>query len=168
VLFASTGGGGPIGGPHPAVPPFGYPLYRSDDAGKTWLSISSDFTRRHGVPIHLYPKENATIVAPVAADTPGQWRRSEGANAVLMISRDRGATWRQVSDGLPASFPVMIEAIETENKAEGRTYIGIGGEGTKVLPPEMHKGAVYYADRLDGPWTKLPRDFPVIFTLTTP
>jgi photosystem II stability/assembly factor-like uncharacterized protein len=166
VLFASTGAGGPIGGPHPPVAPFGFPLYRSNDAGKTWASISSDFERRHSVPIHLYPKDSGTIVAAVAADTPGQWRRPEGANAVLMVSPDRGETWRQVSDGLPASFRVMIEAIETEARPDGRTYIGIGGEGTKMLPPEQHKGAVYYADRLDGPWMRLPKDFPVVFTVT--
>ncbi len=168
VLFASTGGGGPIGGPHPPVAPFGYPLYRSGDAGKTWTSISADFSRRHSVPIHLYPKEKSTIVAAVAADTPGQWRRPEGANAVLLMSPDGGKNWKQLTDGLPATFPVMIEAIETESAPDGRTYIGIGGEGTKVLPPEKHHGAVYYTDRLDGPWVRLPREFPVVFTVTAP
>lgn len=167
VLYAATGGGGPIGGPHPPVAPYGFPLYRSNDAGKTWHIISSDFFRRHAVPVHVYPKENGTIVAGAAQGTPNSWRdRPEGANAVLVVSKDRGRTWSEIRDGLPPSFPVMVEAIETELKPNGRTYIGIGGEGTKMLPPDRHKGAVYYAQRLEGPWAKLPKDFPVIFTLT--
>ena len=168
VLFATTGSGGPIGGPHPPASPHGFPLYRSADAGKNWEIISSTFGRRHGMALHLSPTEGDTIITSVGADTPAQWRRPEGANAVLMLSPDRGRTWRQVKGGLPQSFPLMIEAIDTETKPAGRTYFGIGGEGTKVLPPEQHMGAVYYADRLDGPWVKLPQDFPVVFTITAP
>lgn len=163
VLYASTGGGGPMGGPHPPLPPAGFAFYRSQDAGKTWDTISADLGRSHAVPIHLHPADDATIVAAAGRGTPPDWRRPEGADAILLVSRDRGATWSQLTDGLPASFRTMVDSIDT---AAGRTYLGIGGEGTKVLPPEMRHGSVYYADTLEGPWTKLPREFPVVYTVT--
>lgn len=167
VLFASTGGGGPMDGPHPPLPPSGFAFYRSNDAGKTWRAISASLAeRQHAVPLHLYPKDDLTLVAAAARGTPPDWRRAEGADAVLLVSPDRGETWSRVGEGLPASFPIMVDAIDTEAGVDGRTYIGVGGEGTKVLPPEMRRGSVYYADRLEGPWSKLPRDFPVVYTVT--
>lgn len=163
VLYASTGGGGPMGGPHPPLPPAGFAFYRSTDAGKTWDTISADLGRSHAVPIHLHPQDDATLVAAVGRGTPPEWRRPEGADAILVVSRDRGETWTQLTGGLPSSFRTMVDSIDTH---AGRTYLGIGGEGTKVLPPEMHHGYVFYADRLEGPWTKLPREFPVVYTVT--
>jgi photosystem II stability/assembly factor-like uncharacterized protein len=168
VLYASTGGGGFVGGPTPPPEPQGYPLYRSGDAGRTWRSMSSAFTRRHSVPLHIYPKEPSTLVAAAASDNPGVWRkRPEGADAVIMVSRDSGDTWTQLrGEGLPATFPTMVEAIETDHAGTGRVYLGVGGEGTKMLPPGERKGAVFYADRLEGPWHKVPAELPVVFTLT--
>lgn len=167
VLYAATGGGGYVGVPSPPPPPAGYPLYRSEDAGKTWRSISSSFSRRHSVPLHLFPNEPSTLVAAVASDNPGLWRqRPEGADAVLLVSRDGGESWNQLTDGLPTTFTIMVEAIETDLRNGGRTYIGIGGEGTKMLPPEKRLGSVYYTERLDGPWQRLPHEFPAVFTLT--
>jgi photosystem II stability/assembly factor-like uncharacterized protein len=166
VLYAATGGGGPIGGPHPPVAPNGYALYRSDDAGKSWRPISDGLDRQHGVPLHMYPRDPNTIVAAVARGTPIHWRKAGGADAILVVSPDRGKTWNHVAAGLPPSFQTMVDSIDTEPGPAGRTYIGIGGEGTKVLPPESHHGSVYYAERLAGPWTKLPREFPTVFTVT--
>jgi hypothetical protein len=166
TLYASTGGGGRIGELEPPPPPRGYPLYRSDDAGRTWRNISATFTRRHSVPIHVYPREPSTLVAAVASGSPGKWRaRPEGADAVLLASRDSGAHWERIENGLPQTFPIMVEAIETD-PADGRVYLGIGGEGTKIMPAEKRHGAIYYADRLDGPWRALPRIFPPICALT--
>jgi photosystem II stability/assembly factor-like uncharacterized protein len=166
VLYASTGGGGPMGGPHPPVAPAGFAFYRSKDAGKTWNTISAGLGRSHAVPLHLHPGAEAVLVAAAARGTPPDWRRPEGADAILLVSRDRGESWSQLKDGLPTSFPIMVDSIDTENAPHGRTYLGIGGEGTKVLPPEMHRGSVYYADGLDGTWQKLPREFPVVYTVT--
>ncbi len=166
VLYATTGGGGPIGGPHPAVPPNGYALYRSADAGRSWTPLSAALDRQHAVPIHAYPRVSNVLVTALARGTPPQWRREGGALAILIVSRDRGQTWSPVRGGLPESFQTMVDSIDTEAGPHGRTYIGIGGEGTKVLPPESRRGRVYYADDLDGPWQQLPREFPTVFTVT--
>jgi photosystem II stability/assembly factor-like uncharacterized protein len=165
TLYASTGGGGYVDEPSPPPSPRGYPFYRSDDAGRTWHIISESFTRRHSVPLHVYPKEPSTLVAAVASGNPGQWRqRPEGADAVLLASRDSGAHWERIERGLPPTFPIMVEAIETD-PADGRVYIGIGGEGTKIMAPEKRRGEIYYAAHLEGPWHLLPRTFSPICTL---
>jgi len=166
ILYATTGGGGPIGGPHPAVPPNGYALYRSRNGGRDWEPMSAGMDRQHAVPIHSCPQGANVLLAAVARGTPPQWRRPGGAEAILVVSRDRGATWSQIGGGLPASFETMIDSIDAEAAPGGRTYLGIGGEGTKVLPPDRHRGFVYYADDLDGPWLRLPREFPTVFTVT--
>jgi hypothetical protein len=168
VLYASTGAGGFVGGPNPPPAPQGYPLYRSDDAGKSWSCITSGFTRRHSVPLHFYPKEISTIVIAAASDNPGVWwKRPQGADAVLMVSRDSGKSWTQLAaPGLPEAFHTMVEAIETEAGPSGRTYVGIGGEGTKMLPADKRSGAIFYAERLEGPWMQIPKPLPVVFSVT--
>ncbi|MGE0805152.1 MAG: hypothetical protein AB7L76_06345 [Burkholderiaceae bacterium] len=165
VLFAATGGGGPIGGPHPPVPPNGYGLYRSQDAGRSWVPMSAGMERQHSVPLHL-PEGQNLILSALARGVPTNWRRAAGADAVFVASRDGGHTWTQGGEGLPESFPLMIDSIDSEPKLGGRTYIGVGGEGTKVLPAELHRGWVYYANEVAGPWQKLPYDFPTVFTVT--
>ena len=167
IMYAATGAGGPMHGPQPPVAPNGFPIYRSEDRGLTWHSISSDFSRRHGMFVHVDNDKSGTLVSAAATPIPPTWRTNpRGADAVVVVSNDRGDTWQEVKNGLPASFPLMVEVIEKEAKEKGRIYLALGGEGTRALPKDRHYGEIYYAEDAQGPWEKVDCDLPLIFTLT--
>jgi hypothetical protein len=174
VLFAVCGGGGEY--PHPTPehrekPPYphGRPLYRSEDRGKTWTSISDGLRESYGVPIVALGDDRPVLLAGVARGTPPRWAsRPEKADAALIVSEDDGATWEPVTDGLPAPFLSMVAAIDVDARGE-RVYLGTGGEGGQWMAggnaaPE--NGAIYYSDDAKRGWTQLPLTLPLILTLS--
>jgi hypothetical protein len=171
VIYAVCGSGGYPGVPgdfstYPPPFPQGRPLYRSKDRGKTWECISKDFKRAYGVPMTAIPGKKATLFAAVARDIPPFWgKRPEKADAVLIRSEDDGDSWKEVGDGLPAPFGIMIEVIEADEKRGNRVFIATGGEGMKMLPENERKGQVFYSGD-NGAWKKVPKDFPSVFTVT--
>jgi photosystem II stability/assembly factor-like uncharacterized protein len=90
----------------------GMGIYHSLDAGETWkLEIDNRF--RIGYPDHfiISPLDhNAFFVAGSSAN-PGEWRTTHHANATIMKSRDRGATWTDASNGFPDDRRPNIEAM---------------------------------------------------------
>ena len=71
TLYAATSGGG---------------VWRSDDAGRTWVLPGGGMTSRNVRWLEVDPKDPATLWAGIeATGRPGLWR-----------SRDRGATWEVV------------------------------------------------------------------------
>lgn len=174
TVYAVCGGGGYPGQPgdfstYPPPFPQGRPLYRSKDCGKTWECISRDFNRAYGVPMKAIPGHKPRLFAAVARDIPPFWaQRPEKADAVLICSDDDGNSWKEVSDGLPAHFGIMIEVIEADAKHGNRMFIATGGEGMKMLPESERKGQIFYSAANDqGTWYRIPRNFPSVFTVTS-
>lgn len=90
----------------------GMGIYRSLDAGQTWkLIIDNSF--RIGYPDHfiISPLDHKTFFVAGAAKDPGSWRTSHHADATIMKSRDRGATWTDASAGFPDDRRPNIEAM---------------------------------------------------------
>lgn len=175
VIFAVTGGGGEY--PHPTPehrekPPYphGRPLYKSADRGKTWTSMSDALAESYGIPIAALGTEHPVLLAGVARGTPPKWaRRPEKAFASLIVSEDEGATWMPVSDGLPAPFPGMLEAIEVDSR-RNRVYVGTGGDGSEWGPDGIRRpraGEIYYSNEPKRGWTQIPVPLPEILSLST-
>lgn len=172
TLYLVCGGGGPVDevdSPTWTPPPLpqGRPFYRSDDRGKTWSCISAAFDRHFGIAMAAVPAAPVTLIAGVARDVPPEWHRhATGADAVLLYSRDDGASWERSTEGLPASFGTMIDAVEVDRERGNRIFIGTGAARKLVhpsysgRPPELYVG-----ERPAGPWTRLPFDFPGIATI---
>jgi hypothetical protein len=150
---------------YPPPLPEGRPIYRSGDSGRTWDCISLDFKRTYGVSLRVHPRDPAQLLAAVARGIPPFWgKRPERADAVVMVSRDRGETWSQATDGLPGHFALMVEAIEIGPGPRHRAFIGTGGEGMKVAGAAT--GEIYVSDDAEHAWRRMPLDFPSVATIT--
>lgn len=168
TLYACAGGGGALDmktlDQYPPPLPEGRPIYRSTDSGKSWQCISLDFQRTYGVSLRVNPRDPAQLLSAVARGIPPFWgKRPERADAAVVVSRDRGKTWSQVTEGLPERFALMVEAIEIAPGARNRAFIGTGGEGMKMAGDA--KPELYVSDALDRGWRRIPLDFAPIACL---
>ncbi len=75
-------------------------VYRSDDGGATWNDIAQGLPADFGFPLVVDPRDPArAFVIPLVADVD---RVAPGGKLEVWETRDRGATWRSCSQGLPA------------------------------------------------------------------
>ncbi|HWE21545.1 MAG TPA: exo-alpha-sialidase [Hyphomicrobiaceae bacterium] len=102
-------------------------VYRSDDAGASWIDIGtgrglpSDF----GFPLALDPNDpDRAFVIPLAADAD---RVTPQGRMRVYETRDRGATWRALDKGLPqtqAYLTVLRQAFCTDAGRPLGLYFG--------------------------------------------
>lgn len=171
VLYACAGGGGALTmatlDQYPPPLPEGRPIYRSSDSGRTWECVSLDFDRTYGVSMRVHPRDSALLLAAVARGIPPFWsKRPERADAVVVISSDRGKTWSRSTKGLPSHFALMVEAIEIGPGPRHRAFIGTGGEGMKLVGAA--EGEIYVSDDIQDGWRRVQIDFPSIAVLAAP
>lgn len=123
----------------------GMGLYRSLDAGKTWkLIVDNSFAI--GYPDHLIvsPRDGNTMFMAGAGENPGTWRASRNAKATIARSRDRGVTWSDASNGLPADRRPNIEAMSLAAYPTGFTLFAGDTDG-----------AVYASEDGADHWTRI-------------
>ncbi|HEX5999729.1 MAG TPA: exo-alpha-sialidase [Hyphomicrobiaceae bacterium] len=102
-------------------------VYRSDDAGESWIDVGtgrglpSDF----GFPLAIDPNDpNRAFVVPLAADGD---RVMPGGRMRVFETRDRGASWRALDKGLPQSqayLTVLRQAFATDGGRPLGLYVG--------------------------------------------
>ena len=162
VLYAATGGGENF--PDPTPPPKGRPLYRSQDGGKSWESISDSLSRTYSVPVRVHPSNSRMLFLGVAEEPPPLWlNRPTKANGALMRSSDAGATWQQLAGGFPSPYESMVECIDFDPDEPDHVFVGTGGEGARYI--KLEDGEIFHsADRGDS-WEKVPLQFPIIYAL---
>jgi len=162
VLYAATGGGENF--PDPTPPPKGRPLYRSQDGGKSWESISDSLSRTYSVPVRVHPSNSRMLFLGVAEEPPPLWlNRPTKANGALMRSSDGGVTWQQLAGGFPSPYESMVECIDFDPDEPDHVFVGTGGEGARYI--KLEDGEIFHsADRGDS-WEKVPVQFPIIYAL---
>ena len=101
-------------------------VYRSDDAGETWLDIGTDrgLPSDFGFPLAIDPHDpDRAFVIPLAADTD---RVTPGGRVCVYETRDRGTTWRALREGLPQSqaYLVLRQAFCNDGKNPLGLYFG--------------------------------------------
>jgi photosystem II stability/assembly factor-like uncharacterized protein len=77
-------------------------VYRSDDAGETWIDIGTDtgLPSDFGFPLVIDPDDaNSAYVIPLVADMD---RVTPDGRVRVYETRDAGVTWAERGDGLPA------------------------------------------------------------------
>ncbi|MDO8485865.1 MAG: hypothetical protein Q7S35_13065 [Candidatus Limnocylindrales bacterium] len=87
--------------------------YRSDDGGSSWQEITPGLPSQFGFPLVTHPRDpdSAWVIPLNGAD---QGRFMPGGHAAVWRTRDRGATWARLDDGLPkhdAFLSVLREAM---------------------------------------------------------
>ncbi len=75
-------------------------VYRSDDAGESWVSIADGLPSDFGFPMVLDPADpDSAYVIPLVADLD---RVTPEGRVRVYETRDAGATWIEHGDGLPS------------------------------------------------------------------
>ena len=88
-------------------------VYRSDDGGSSWQEITPGLPSEFGFPMVTHPRDpdTAWVIPLNGAD---QGRYMPDGQAAVWRTRDRGATWTRLDDGLPRSdafLSVLREAM---------------------------------------------------------
>jgi photosystem II stability/assembly factor-like uncharacterized protein len=74
-------------------------VYRSDDAGETWIDIGAGLPSDFGFPLMLDPADpDSAFVIPLKADTD---RVTPDGKVRVYETRDAGETWTPRGEGLP-------------------------------------------------------------------
>jgi photosystem II stability/assembly factor-like uncharacterized protein len=90
----------------------GMGLYHSRDAGERWEKLT-DTGFRLAYPDHFVvsPDDENVLFMSGATEDPSRWRQSHRADGTVMMSVDRGRSWKPMDKGLPASGRPNIEAM---------------------------------------------------------
>ena len=98
-------------------------VYRSDDEGATWVDIAEGLPSDFGFPVVVHPHEPDTVfVFPLH----GMGRFPPEGVARVWRSRDAGAHWEPLGDGLPDDFyaAVMRDSMCTDTHDSAGLYFG--------------------------------------------
>jgi hypothetical protein len=128
-------------------------VYRSDDAGETWIAIGDGLPSDFGFPMALDPADpDSAYVIPLTADMD---RTTPEGRVRVYETRDAGATWTPRGDGLPAEhayLTVLRQAFDRASEGEslelyfGATsghVFGSGDAGTTWSTAAAHLPPVY-------------------------
>jgi photosystem II stability/assembly factor-like uncharacterized protein len=128
-------------------------VYRSDDAGETWVDVGEGLPSDFGFPIVTDPADpdSAYVIPLVGAED----RTTPGGRVQVWETRDAGSTWLPRSAGLPgddAYLTVLREAFDTSGAGEGLELyfgstsgelFGSGDAGATWFEPARHLPPVY-------------------------
>jgi photosystem II stability/assembly factor-like uncharacterized protein len=126
-------------------------VYRSDDAGETWIDIAGGLPSDFGFPVVLDPADpDAAYVIPVATAD----RVTLGGRVLVYETRDAGATWTPRGDGLPekdAYLQILRQAFDRAGEGSGlELYFG------------ATSGEVFGSRDAGATWFTLARRLPAI------
>jgi len=100
-------------------------LYRSDDWGDSWQDIANGVPSDFGFAMAMHAHDPETVyIVPLEADT---FRCTPDAKLRVYRTRDAGASWEPLTDGLPqenAYETVLRDALDTDDAAECGVYFG--------------------------------------------
>ncbi|MGH3423746.1 MAG: WD40/YVTN/BNR-like repeat-containing protein [Nocardioidaceae bacterium] len=143
---------------HPSAPERFYAqnhhgVYRSDDAGGTWISIADGLPSDFGFPIVVHPHKPDTVyVFPLVADAD---RMPPGGKARVWRSDDAGQTWRESGHGLPDVFyaAVMRDAMTADGAERAGLYVG------------ARDGSVFASNDEGDSWTQIADHLPDVLSV---
>ncbi len=101
-------------------------VYRSDDAGESWVEIGAGLPSDFGFPLAIDPADpDSAFVIPLEGDYD---RVTPGGHVRVYETRDAGANWVQRGEGLPARdafLTVLRQAFDHAGEGESlELYFG--------------------------------------------
>lgn len=131
-------------------------VYRSDDGGQHWLDVSGGLPSRFGFPLAVHPRDPHTVyVVPLESDEPGR-RHVPGGNMAVWRSRDAGAHWQSLANGLPqerTAMSVLRGALAVDPLDPAGVYLG------------TTTGQVFWSADEGETWRMVPARLPPIYSL---
>jgi photosystem II stability/assembly factor-like uncharacterized protein len=101
-------------------------MYRSEDGGVSWVSIEAGLPSSFGFPAATHPRDPDTLyLLPLNGDIKGRY--VPDGKAAVWRTRDAGATWTALREGLPqenAFLGVMRQAMAVDTMEPAGVYFG--------------------------------------------
>jgi photosystem II stability/assembly factor-like uncharacterized protein len=121
-------------------------LWQSNDGGETWRNTTDLEHEIGGYPDQLvhHPNNPDLMFVASAKDSPNAWRANPFAGARISRSRDGGATWEPLTNGLPDRMQGNVEAMCLE--------VTGGGEECSLFAATT-AGEVFVSDDAGDSWT---------------
>ena len=129
-------------------------MYRSKNAGESWIDISKGLPSRFGFPIIVHPHEKETIY--VVPENGAEQRYVCNEALTVYRSRNGGKTWQKLTKGLPQKkcfVQVLRQASCADRCEESGVYIG------------TNSGHLYYSRNGGDSWELLAQHLPPILAL---
>ena len=150
-LFAAV-----LGHPYGPNPERG--IFRSDDGGKTWDKVLYKNDRTGGSAVVLDPRDPNIVYASLWQETLGPWEDGNsyaGTGGGLFKSTDGGATWKQLTNGLPKDLVQINVAIAASDPS--RLYATLSTTGEAGYANAKGLG-VYRSDDAGASWRRITDD----------
>lgn len=132
-------------------------MYRSDDGGRNWQSIEDGLPSSFGFPAAAHPRDADTLyLLPLNGDSVGRYVPE--AKAAVWRTRDGGATWHDLRQGLPQEncyFGVLRQAMATDRLEPAGVYFGTSG------------GELYASADEGESWQCIARHLPTVLSVET-
>ncbi len=100
-------------------------LYRSDDWGDNWHDIANGVPSDFGFAMLMHPHDADTVfIVPLESD---EFRCTPEAKLRVYRTRDAGASWEPLSEGLPQAYAyetVLRDGLSTDSMEEAGIYFG--------------------------------------------
>lgn len=128
-------------------------VFRSDDGGDNWTSISKGLPADFGFPIVAHPRVPGTVyVYPLTADIE---RFPPSGKPAVWRSRDAGETWEETGPGLPeeAWTVVLRDGFSTDQADPVGLYVG------------TRHGAIWVSNDEGGSWAEVRTNLPDVLCI---
>jgi photosystem II stability/assembly factor-like uncharacterized protein len=126
-------------------------VFKTDNGAASWTRISAGLPNDFGFPLAVTARD--VFIVPLLADTN---RVVPDGALKVWRSRDRGKTWRALTNGLPQKehfVGVLRDAMTSDPLTPAGIYFGTTG------------GEIFFSRDDGDTWEKLPAQFPRITTL---
>lgn len=132
-------------------------VFRSPDGGRSWEEITAGLPSGFGFAIAAHPRDPLTVwVLPHNGDMAGRY--PPDAAAAVWRTRDGGASWEALRDGLPGRdcyFTVLRQAMATDAATPAGVYFGTS------------TGSVFASHDEGAHWSEIARHLPAIRSVET-
>ena len=132
-------------------------MYRSDDGGKSWVSIEEGLPSSFGFPAATHPRDADTLyLLPLNGDIKGRF--VPDGKAAVWRTRDGGKRWEALREGLPqenAFIGVMRQAMAVDSLDPAGIYFG------------SSSGALFASADEGDSWTCIAEHLPSISSVET-
>jgi photosystem II stability/assembly factor-like uncharacterized protein len=143
---------------HPYGPNEERGIFRITDGGVTWEKILYRNENTGGSDIEMDPKNPDVLYAALWEARQGPWEYGNGYSGTdggLFKSTDGGATWRQLTNGLPKDLVQIYVAIAPSEP--NRLYATVGTTNLGAYESGAGLG-VYRSDDAGEHWTQITTD----------
>ena len=130
-------------------------VWRSADGGRSWEEAGAGLPSTFGFPIRVHPRDAETLwTLPLNGDSAGRF--PPDAACAVWRSRDGGASWQDLRDGLPQKgcfFTVLRQAMAGDGRDPAGVYFG------------TNSGSVFASLDEGDHWQEIARHLPTILSV---